>query len=505
MRLFYLTPYPNGYIRVRFVDPATGLPGTAKSTHKKDKDEALAVVYDWIKNGVPEERVNARKKPAPARVLSDSEKIENLLKGYCPESGLAGLLASLLSKLAGAQPSGVASAAPAVSAAATEVSATADTVTATASVVPVPEAVCQTADSDGDADGTETFKTTEFSKRKKERCEKTIGDIPLIQFLTDSWTPEKSECIREKRAHDFACEERHCYEMRGIIPRYFVPYFGEDTLVKDVGYNDFKEFFMFMKMDMDKANATVNKAINAAAVPFKYAFEQGWLEVNHMAGVKRFSTKNELRRAIPTDEEVAKIFRLSWRYEYQKLASLVAAFCGLRASELSGLRVCDIGDDVIHVRHAWSDKDGLKPTKNFMVRDVPVPPEISRALLEHAKESRVYSDLSYVFFSSKNGQRQPILPSVYEDGFYDALNKIGVSEEQRKERNIVFHSLRHYYAKQMLDRLELQNAQQALGHLSPKMTQHYADHQTRKDIELLKGAMNDSYRFILDFPVGATA
>lgn len=73
---------------------------------------------------------------------------------------------------------------------------------------------------------------------------------------------------------------------------------------------------------------------------------------------------------------------------------------------------------------------------------------------------------------------KPYLPQYYDDGFFEALRRIGVSEEERRERNIDFYSLRHFCATYLANMTDMRNVQAILGHTTPAMTQHYADHMT---------------------------
>ena len=53
MKKFYLSKNSNGYYRVHFIDPVTGRQGSGKSTHTKDKLEAVMIAGIWLKEGVP--------------------------------------------------------------------------------------------------------------------------------------------------------------------------------------------------------------------------------------------------------------------------------------------------------------------------------------------------------------------------------------------------------------------------------------------------------------------
>ena len=55
----------------------------------------------------------------------------------------------------------------------------------------------------------------------------------LCEFLHNFWTPEKSEYIKNKRAHNKSIGDYHCKEMYNMVNRYWLPFFGEDFTVGD--------------------------------------------------------------------------------------------------------------------------------------------------------------------------------------------------------------------------------------------------------------------------------
>ena len=58
--------------------------------------------------------------------------------------------------------------------------------------------------------------------------------IKLCEFLRNFWTPEKSEYIQNKRAHKKSIGDYHCKEMRGMVNRYWLPYFDEEFTVGEL-------------------------------------------------------------------------------------------------------------------------------------------------------------------------------------------------------------------------------------------------------------------------------
>ncbi len=60
MRQFYLSRNRCGYYRVHFVDPVTHVQGVGKSTHTKDRDEAILIAGQWLLGGMPMAMSNSR-------------------------------------------------------------------------------------------------------------------------------------------------------------------------------------------------------------------------------------------------------------------------------------------------------------------------------------------------------------------------------------------------------------------------------------------------------------
>lgn len=133
---------------------------------------------------------------------------------------------------------------------------------------------------------------------------------------------------------------------------------------------------------------------------------------------------------------------------------------------ISGLRVCDldVASDIIHIRHSFSETDGLKTTKNKDTRDLPIDHQTILQLMNHARTNPKFGDLSYVFYQPQNPSKA-YYPGYYNDIFYLALDKIGIHEAERKDRNIVFHSLCHFCATLLAQRTDLKTVQTILGHV----------------------------------------
>ena len=148
---------------------------------------------------------------------------------------------------------------------------------------------------------------------------------------------------------------------------------------------------------------------------------------------------------------------------------------------------------MIHVRHSWSEVDGLKSTKNTDTRSIPIDHLTIIQLITLAKKNPDYNKLSYVFYAPFN-PKLPFYPGYYGDIFYKALEQIGISKSERKDRNIVFHSLRHFCATVLAQRTDLRMVQSVLGHRTEAMSEHYSNHENDEKLKNMRVIMSDTWK-----------
>ncbi|MBO4532964.1 MAG: site-specific integrase [Treponema sp.] len=451
MRQFYLYPNASGYFNVIFIDPITGKKITDKSTHTKDQVEAAVIATTWLQNGIPEARPNSRS----YYTAGTQSKLNLKTIAETVTEGEAQTLINLLAQRFN---------------------------------LAVPSQFANTE---------KNFPVQSQKTQKTAISKPQETGIPLISFLRNFWDYDNSEFIKRYLAHGHNMTKRHTDMMLGLVKNYWGPYFGDEITVQELDRTTLDDFFFYLHTEKQLSGGTVNKAINCGSRAMRYLFENNKIESNPMAGIERFNAE-ELERGIPTESEVKKLLKVDWLNETYRLAFKLGIYCGLRAGEISGLRVCDLDldADLIHVQHSWNDTDGLKKPKNSDVRDLPIDHETLEELYALAKQNPYFSDLSYVFFSAVKPE-QPCWPSYYVDGLYDALEKIGVSEEQRKERNIVFHSLRHFCATILSQRTDLKTVQAVMGHRSEDMSKHYSNHETEEKINNMRNVMQLTWNDIM--------
>lgn len=346
-------------------------------------------------------------------------------------------------------------------------------------------------------DDCKKFKTTESTcfYQPLSQLQKTYeqSNIKLCKFLYEFWDYENSDFIKRHIAHGYTISKKHTINMQAFVRKYWYPYFGDEKKLNDLSKSELEDFFFFLNTEVGLSGETVNKIINCASRATRWLFDNEKIKKNPLLGVERFKS-NSKKRGIPTENEIKALLDLQWNNFAGKLAFQLAAFCGLRAGEISGLRVCDldITNDILHIRHSWSEVDGLKSTKNRDERDLPVDHLIALQLYSLARHNPYYNESSYIFYAPKNPSK-PFYPGYYGDIFYKAMEKIGINKKERKDRNIVFHSLRHFCATILVQRADLQLVMSILGHRTEKMSEHYSAHECQEKFNNIREIMNETW------------
>ena len=193
------------------------------------------------------------------------------------------------------------------------------------------------------------------------------------------------------------------------------------------------------------------------------------------------SITNDMLKEIVSDKKI------------QKLANKLAMQTGMRASEIRGLRICDIHAEGIIVDHAWDRyaRDN-KCCKNGEARQIPIPisKELREELLFFGKLNPFCeTDKAYIFCSDKCNS--PMDNSGWVKYLRRALEKIGYENPN----DIVFHSWRLFFCSRMLDVIPDKRIVMALsGHKTSAMLDHYAKHlEDEKTLEIVRQAMKELF------------
>jgi len=191
--------------------------------------------------------------------------------------------------------------------------------------------------------------------------------------------------------------------------------------------------------------------------------------------------KNSKEKGILTSEEFKTLFdpadvQRNWGgSELHFLINYTAALTGMRIGELLALTKENIEGQFIRVKHSWDRTYGIKSTKTGKNRTVPIPTELSKRLLALVNKSN-----SRYIFSCKS-PFSPVDHKTVQIYLKRALKGIGISDTERKQRNITFHSWRHFANTKMRERGMADSVVRSiLGHESSRMTDLYSHIDVRE-------------------------
>jgi len=228
---------------------------------------------------------------------------------------------------------------------------------------------------------------------------------------------------------------------------------------------------------------TINLALFTLNIMLGEAVRLKIIKKNPCSEVKDLK-EEETVRIILTLEEFKLLFPADWSSVWEKeivyKANLLAACAGLRIGELCGLRGDDVFDTYIHVHAQYLKNKYVEHTKTKNDRTIP----ISAAMRKILNDLLVKNGNGYVF--SDDSGKTPITNDWLNKGLNKALDKIGISYQEKLKRNLSFHAWRHFLNTLLITSNDnIKKVQSVTGHKSLKMTEHYTHFDTKQFTEVV--------------------
>jgi integrase len=136
-------------------------------------------------------------------------------------------------------------------------------------------------------------------------------------------------------------------------------------------------------------------------------------------------------------------------------------------------------DDYLYITGQYNRFGYSAHAKTKHNRNIPVTP-LTKQELEELLEA---NGDGFVF--SEDGGKTPVPIYRINRDFDKALERTGISHEEKLKRNLSFHAWRHFF-NTLLRTFGVADSkvQSVTGHLSKKMTEHYTHFDTRKFTEV---------------------
>jgi len=267
----------------------------------------------------------------------------------------------------------------------------------------------------------------------------SIADMPLLEYAENFWKfgskyIEDKEYLEKKKLslNYILCNQCKIKNKAMVFPGF------QGLKVSELTKDLIRDWMLFLSKNGSSGD-DVNKSVKALRVPVKRAYDYDLIPVYPFAGISK-AAHTERRRGILTLKEIQTLLDTPIKDVRSRLAIYLPIICSMRIGEVRGLKWGDISNRMIYINNNWQDKEGLKDCKWDSSGYVPMPNVVSDLLNELYKIAPLNGDNDYVM------SIKPYMP-LHKDTIWKMFKKellsIGIDEDERKKRNIVYHSMRH--------------------------------------------------------------
>ena len=308
----------------------------------------------------------------------------------------------------------------------------------------------------------------------------------FCDYLHNFWDFDTSEYFRELETMGKSSHAEHAHEMQMNMERYYRPYF-QNMLLSQINETILQKFIVHLKVDKKLASSTVNSARNAAIKALRNAKKDKLILYFDFDAVLR-AGRTAKKRGILEQDEVEKLFSIEWPNIKARMAALISSNTGMRIGEIRALRVFDIHPDRISVNYSWGRISKMKCTKNTESKEVPILPSLYNEIMKYIQQMGFMKLDSLLFPGNKPG-----IPYGYKqigNIFNKMLEKIGIDDQTRRERGIVFHSWRHLMAKNLVENgVNKAIGMKILGLKTGQIFDQYASHIDKETFRQMSKAI----------------
>jgi len=333
----------------------------------------------------------------------------------------------------------------------------------------------------------------ELLRRSGEVLEK--NEELLADYCAKFWDWDTSDYIQAHIARELRIGKEYVAQNAAYIKNYIRPAFPSMKLTALRPYH-IESFLLSLKKKGKIKNKSINSILEALKLPLKEAARLGHISSNPGAYLQKLGDDRR-EKGIPTSEELAAILALDLDLRIRGCI-LLGAVCGLRLGEVQAIKMSNILGNTLKVNASWGKKEGYKTTKNGRSRIIPLPDMVKNVLIELDKTNPHGTDHYLIYGLLPNA---PLDRAAIGRAFKRALVQISLGEKYSaaakkekedamkiwEERNVTFHSLRHYANAELRGSVPDATLRKLTGHLTEEMTDHY-DHTTAEDIAALAKA-----------------
>ena len=319
------------------------------------------------------------------------------------------------------------------------------------------------------------------------------------KYILDYWDFNGSRVQRKNKLNPNSIGKAHCLYSTNYFKNHVLSLLPRNIMISDVTNKHVRQVFNKVTEE-DIANGTIAKIMNSFTTPLRQAYREGIILRDPTLNLESINTTG-VERGILTQSEFKIMLEDLQRNanDHVLLPVVLAAVTGMRLGEIRGLQIDDIAiindlDSIININKAWSEYDGLKTPKGKKSRKTACPTKLALSLIELGKKNPDEGN-AFIFWSLDKKASAPVSSSYIRMNYYNSLanafellndcvgemvkledeKEIRKGELIRQERNVNFHSLRHFFITRAgaLMGSDAGMLRLAVGHETQAMTDRY--------------------------------
>jgi len=298
----------------------------------------------------------------------------------------------------------------------------------------------------------------------------------MAEYSVGWWDPKTCEYLRRRQARRIMSDS-YARLGRGILERDILPFFGKKR-VDRITTHDI-DLWMVSYVERGRSGLTANRNFGILRIMLSQAVRKGLIEVNPCDEVEPVKEVHRQVR-IFTPDEVRRLFSPEaadtiWGNELYRVMNMLSASTGLRIGEVLGVTGRAVREEYVEVCGQYTQYGMFTDTKTHETRNVTIPTMVAVGL---SRLKEINGD-GYLF-STCTGEK-PVSRKAVEDHMRRALERIGISREEQKERNLTFHKWRYFFNTTLrMGNVADSKVRELTGHKTEKMTEHYTQFDPRK-------------------------
>ena len=262
-------------------------------------------------------------------------------------------------------------------------------------------------------------------------------------FTKHFWDWDRCSYLKWKRLRGDRISRHWARQNRGYLENHLLPIFGK-RLLPEITVSEIESFMIGLRERKGLSNKSINSILGCLRTVLEEALRRGLITENAAGKVKPLH--NGYRsRGILSLSETRKLFSSfdCWHGCVHYTINLTACTTGARLGELRALKVKKVNKDRIVIDSVYRRMEGYiegdtkTGVKGFRI--IPIP-----AVTTHFLHPLLVGRSQEDFIFSLDGVH-PIAGNTVTRALHSALERIGISLDEQRERGIDFHSWRHFY------------------------------------------------------------